>query len=91
MPETKPLTSEEAELEREFKDLLEKFSAVLVEKLMANERKYKFGDSWKIPDWEEQLQRDLLHHIQKGDPRDTAIYSLFAWYHGWSTASSANN
>lgn len=80
------MTKKERKRKKEFKRLLTKFSFVLLEKLLANERKYRFGDSWKVPNWESQLQRDLLHHVQKGDPRDTAIFSLFAWYHGWPTA-----
>ncbi|MBD2700126.1 hypothetical protein IC229_05735 [Spirosoma sp. BT702] len=86
MDTTETLTLREEALKSEFTALLENFSAVLLDKLMANERKYGFGEAWKIPDWEEDLQRDMVEHIQKGDPRDTAIYSLFAWYHGWRTA-----
>lgn len=74
------------QLEKEFRRLLRLFAAVLLQKLIANEEKYGFGNSWKIPDWEAQLQRDLRHHVQKGDPRDVAIYALFAWYHNWRTA-----
>ncbi len=88
MTTTEPiqLTAQEIELKGEFKALLEKFSEALLEKLMANERKYEFGNAWKIPDWEDHLHREIVEHVQKGDPRDTAIYSLFAWYHGWKTA-----
>lgn len=71
------------ELRDEFRFQLNRFNRVLLDKLLANERKYKFGWAWQVPDWEEQLQQDLLKHIEKGDPRDTAIFSLFAWYHEW--------
>ena len=76
----------EEELRAEFKRLLARFSDALLEKLMANERKYGFGWAWKENDWEEHLQRDLLKHVAKGDPRDVAIYAFFAHYHNWRTA-----
>lgn len=74
------------DLRRDFRELLCRFNKDLLDKLLANERKYQFGYSWKESNWEEQLQRDLLQHIEKGDPRDTAIFSLFAWHHQWPTA-----
>lgn len=80
------LQPSEQQLQAEFKEMLENFSDVLLKKLMANERKYGFGDSWKLPDWEADLHNGLQGHVQKGDPRDVAIYALFAWYHNWLTA-----
>lgn len=80
------MTRKQRKQKKEFKRLVGTFGQALVQKLMANEAKYKFGDGWKAKDWEAQLQRGLAQHTLKGDPRDTAIYSLFAWYHGWRTA-----
>jgi hypothetical protein len=80
------LTPDEAKLQAEFKAMLDKFGTVLLDKLLANERKYQFGNAWKIPDWKEHLQQGLVDHTKKGDPRDVAIYALFAWHHGWPTA-----
>lgn len=74
------------ELRDDFREILCRFNKVLLDKLLANERKYKFGYSWQESDWEEQLQRDLVAHVEKGDPRDVAIFGLFAWHHGWRTA-----
>lgn len=74
-------------MQEEFEIILEGFSRILVAKLMQNEQKHKFGFSWKKSDWKEQLQRDLPEHVEKGDPRDVAIYAMFAWFHNWPTAS----
>lgn len=73
------------ELRDDFRALLCRFNTALLDKLLANERKYKFGYGWQESNWEEELQRDLIKHIEKGDPRDVAIYSLFAWHHQWRT------
>jgi hypothetical protein len=73
-------------MREEFKAILAEFSSHLLNKLMANEEKYGFGEAWKLTDWKEQLQKDLIKHVAKGDARDVAIYALFAWYHGWPTA-----
>lgn len=49
--------------------------------------KYNFPElGWATPDWQEELQRGIAEHVQKGDPRDVAVYAMFAWFHGWSTA-----
>ncbi|QHV99249.1 hypothetical protein [Spirosoma endbachense] len=85
LPEPTESAINEADLRDEFRHLLNGFMRALLEKLIANERKYKFGWAWQESDWEEQLQRDLVKHIEKGDPRDTAIFSLFAWHHQWRT------
>lgn len=83
---TETKQTQEEQLQEEFEIILEGFSRILVAKLMQNEKKHKFGFSWKKPDWEEQLQREIVKHVEKGDPRDVAIYAMFAWFHNWRTA-----
>ncbi len=83
------MTKKERLRKKKFALLLRKFSDKLLKKLLANERKYRFGDGWRSPNWRAQLQAGLLSHVAKGDPRDVAIYALFADFHGWPTAEPA--
>lgn len=76
-----------AALRTEFRNLLRNNEEAIIKKLMANERKYNFGMGWKVPNWREKLQADVVHHTAKGDARDVVILGNFAMYHGWSTAS----
>ena len=66
------------------------FAKALAEKLSAAEVKYGYGDSWATPDAEDwpdpKCYTDLVKHLQKGDPRDVAIYCAFLWYHKLSTS-----
>jgi hypothetical protein len=66
-------------------DLVAGFSAAMLEKLRAAEKKYGWGDGWRRNDWQESCQRQLQEHLAKGDPRDVANYCAFMWHHGWST------
>ena len=67
-------------------DLVARFSAALLTKLRAAERKYGWNDGWMRDDWREDCQRQFLEHAAKGDPRDVANYCAFMWHHGWPTA-----
>lgn len=67
-------------------DLVDRFSASLLEKLRAAEQKYGRKNDWLDPSWEADCQRQLLEHTAKGDPRDVAAYAAFCWHHGWPTA-----
>lgn len=69
--------------------LIDRFAVAMKEKAAAAERKYGYSDGWLATDWCDDLQHKLAEHVQKGDPRDVAIYSAFAWHHGWRTASYA--
>lgn len=56
-------------------------------KLLAAQSKRKADPvGWMRNDWEDDCRADLMHHIQKGDPRDVMAYAAFMHYHGWSTA-----
>jgi hypothetical protein len=80
------MTKKERLFKKAFKIQLRRMEPVILNKLLANERKYHFGSAWKVPDWKEWLWHDLPQHVLKGDPRDVVIYGFFAWYHGWPTS-----
>lgn len=67
-------------------DLVRRFSAALLEKLAAAERKYGYTDGWTRGDWMDECRAHLRQHIDKGDPRDVAAYCAFLWHHNESTA-----
>jgi hypothetical protein len=71
-------------------DLVSRFSAALLDKLRAAEKKYGYNDAWSRSDWREDLNAHLHKHMAKGDPRDVAAYCAFAWHHGWSLISEEN-
>jgi len=68
-------------------DLVTRFSAALLEKLRAAEKKYGWNDGWSNPNWESECHRQLADHVRKGDPRDVAAYAAFCWHHGWRTTA----
>lgn len=61
------------------------FANALAEKLRRNEEKYRYGDSWHSLEWESDLHREMTDHLAKGDPKDVALYAMFAWARGWNT------
>lgn len=76
-----------SELHPDSKQLLLNFAAAMGEKMMASQTKRGMDTNWQNPEWEEECQKDLLHHVQKGDPLDVGIYSAFCHHHDWSTTS----
>lgn len=44
---------------------------------------------WMANDWVDEVRMQVRLHVQKGDPRDVAVYCAFAWHHGWSLAMPA--
>lgn len=77
-PEPVSLSSSE-ELENLFTD----FSSALLMRARAAQELDGFTDDWKNNDWQDQLNLQIAHHVANGDPRDSALYCAFAWYHGW--------
>ncbi|MGE9312868.1 hypothetical protein ACLOAU_14565 [Niabella sp. CJ426] len=59
-------------------------------KMIKNQEKYGYGNEWLTEEWEQECRDNMMEHIQKGDPRDVAIYALFMMYRGWSTKSEPN-
>ncbi|MBC7168761.1 hypothetical protein [Phenylobacterium sp.] len=72
------------------RDLVDRFSAALADKLAKAEQKYGYSDGWLDSGWEEECRRQLHHHAAKGDPRDVAAYAAFCWHHGWPTTLPAS-
>lgn len=66
--------------------LVEGFSAALLEKLRASERKGRRG--WERDDWMEICRAELVAHVAKGDPVDVGAFAAFLWWHGERTASA---
>lgn len=60
-------------------------------KLLAAQNKRKADPvGWMRNDWEDDCRAGLMHHIQKGDPRDVMAYAAFMHYHGWKTSQPAS-
>ncbi len=56
-------------------------------KLLAAQNKRKADPvGWMRNDWEDDCRAGLMHHIEKGDPRDVMAYAAFMHYHGWKTS-----
>ena len=69
---------------------LGRFMHAIYDKAKRAQEKYGFGElGWAYPDWQQELQKGIAGHLLKGDPRDVAIYSFFAWYHDWPTAAAS--
>ena len=65
------------------------FAQALLEKLDKAGLDRENAHAWMEDGWADTLRKALREHVEKGDPRDVAAYSAFAWHHGWSLASEA--
>jgi hypothetical protein len=65
------------------------FAQALLEKLDKAGLDRENAHAWMEDGWAATLRKALREHVEKGDPRDVAAYSAFAWHHGWSLASEA--
>jgi hypothetical protein len=71
------LNSERKALEACVDDFAEKMKAKLIQKNLEG----KAG--WDDPDWSiEDLKRQLIDHVEKGDFVDVANFALFGWNKG---------
>jgi hypothetical protein len=70
--------------------LIQRFANAIGEKMRAAELKYGYSDGWRDGGWEWECRKHLREHLEKGDPRDVAIYAAFMWHHGWSTVEPTN-
>ena len=64
-------------------DLIDRFAKALKEKALAAQEKYGYADGWATDDWYVEFGSQFHRHVEKGDPRDVAIYAAFAWGRGW--------
>jgi hypothetical protein len=72
-------------------NLVVRFARALAAKLSTAEAKYGYSDGWARTDWLDECRRQLVDHVDKGDPRDVAAYCAFLWHHGANTYSRAWN
>jgi len=54
-------------------------------KMIKSQNKYGWSNEWLTQDWEDECRQQLIEHLQKGDPRDVAVYAMFMIYRGWTT------
>lgn len=82
-----PTASPPDALDSDSRELLKVCFEELRLKMIRNQEKYGWSNEWLTSDWENECRENMMKHIQKGDPRDVAIYAMFMMYRGWSTAS----
>ena len=66
-------------------DLIIEFAETLASKMKDNQEKYGYGNEWKTQDWEDDCRKDMIEHIEKGDPRDVGIYCAIMNHRRWLT------
>lgn len=66
-------------------DLFKRAIAAILKKFMAAEAKHGWKDAWTRDLTEKSCQEQLLVHLDKGDPKDVAIYCFFMIWYGWRT------
>jgi hypothetical protein len=86
-PTATPTEAQAVAIHPRTRELVERFSRALLEKLAAAEKKYGYSDGWAQSDWMDECRQRLLDHLFKGDPRDVAAYCAFLWHHGEPTNS----
>jgi len=84
-----PAPVPKARKQREIDDLVDRFAEALRQKLHASEQKHGWSGSWKDTSWRPTLLHAIRVYLEKGDARDVAAYCAFAWHHGWSLTSEA--
>lgn len=76
MPDDLPVMAK-VKIDGHYDDLaLDRFSAELRQKMTENRKKGRSGWEKCSP---QELSDSLRGHIEKGDPRDVAIYAMFLW------------
>lgn len=74
------------------RQLVTDFAQALALKLLRSQEKYGYGASWKNlgESWTlEDCQKELVRHVEKGDPLDVAAYCAFLWSKGLPTVLHA--
>ncbi|MDP3228475.1 MAG: hypothetical protein Q8N13_10940 [Acidovorax sp.] len=71
--------------------LVVRFATALAAKLAAAQAKYGYSNGWAASDWLDECRRQLVDHVDKGDPLDVAAYCAFLFHHQASTYSRAWN
>lgn len=76
-----------AELHPETRRMVCAFAEAMAAKLRQAEIRYGYEDHWRTDEWEHQCRKDLINHLNKGDPLDVAIYAAFMHARGWRTVT----
>ena len=76
----------EQQLDLRTMELINRFSIALQRKLFEAQVKYGYEADWMNNDWEAECRKELMRHIEKGDPVDVAAFCAFMWHHAWSTS-----
>lgn len=63
--------------------LVREFAEAMALKLRRSELRYGYSNGWLTDPWMDICRREFYSHIEKGDPRDVAIYAAFMWKRGW--------
>jgi hypothetical protein len=74
------------------RQLVTDFGQALAAKLLRSQEKYGYGASWQNlgASWTlEDCQKELVRHVEKGDPLDVAAYCAFLWSKGLPTTLHA--
>ncbi|EPJ3803339.1 hypothetical protein OND84_002597 [Morganella morganii] len=78
-------------LHKDSQAMVLKTAEVVAEKMRATELKRGMTNEWTKPDWESACINDFLRHVDKGDPRDLAVYAIMMIHHGWTTKDAVKN
>lgn len=79
------------DLHKDSQALVLKTAEVVAEKMRATELKRGLSNEWTKPDWGSACINDFLRHVDKGDPRDLAVYASMMIHHGWTTKDVVKN
>lgn len=73
------------DLHKDSAELIKVCATELAAKMTRNQEKYGYTNEWLTSDWEYECRDHMRQHMEKGDPRDVAIYAMFMIYRGWAT------
>nr|WP_301538314.1 hypothetical protein [Providencia rettgeri] len=90
-PKTSFVINLPADLHKDSQAMVLKTAEVVAEKMRATELKRGMTNEWTKPDWESACINDFLRHVDKGDPRDLAVYAIMMIHHGWTTKGAVKN
>ncbi|WP_272569981.1 hypothetical protein [Providencia sp. PROV255] len=90
-PKTSFVINLPTDLHKDSQALVLKTAEVVAEKMRATELKRGLTNEWAKPDWGSACINDFLRHIDKGDPRDLAVYASMMIHHGWTTKDALKN
>ncbi|MEI9534900.1 MULTISPECIES: hypothetical protein [Morganellaceae] len=90
-PKTSFVINLPTDLHKDSQALVLKTAEVVAEKMRATELKRGLTNEWAKPDWESACINDFLRHVDKGDPRDLAVYANMMIHHGWTTKDAVKN